>query len=132
MSNAIRYLEMLIDTIKLLAMGYEEQQRSLPDFVCLPDELVLSFSDAYSLLDQITNAGLVSEKQQVAVHKIEKQFVSMDMKNNGKENPWSDNAVRYSDDWNSIRTLAREALLEFGITEFKPNLSWITYIKGKR
>lgn len=130
MPNEEIFLSMMIETLKLLACGYKDQKAYLPDYVYLPDELVLSFSEAHLLFEQVVDAGLVSQVQVDTVQAVSAMFDAM-QKNRAVVAPWTYEAVQYGEDWRRIRNLARDALAAFEITDCHPDLSWITYVGGK-
>lgn len=129
MSNEEAFLSRMIETLKLLACGYEDQKASLPDYVHLPDELVISFSEAYLLFEQVVDAGLVSQDQIEKVQAVEALFDTM-QKNRAVDDPWTYEAVQSGENWRRVRALAQDALGAFGVTELHHNLSWATYVPG--
>ncbi len=126
-----RFLEMLLQAVILLALEYEDQASSLPEFVCLPDEVVLTFDEAYRLFDQVIDAKLVTEAQIAAIKTIDRFIQGMNSKKD-TENIWTVEAMKTSLDWQQLRVLARNTLPLFSVTETKPNLDWLTFIPGKK
>ena len=125
------FLEIMLQAILLLALEYEDQASSFPEFVCLPDEVVLTFDEAYRLFDQVIDANLVTEAQIAAIKTIDCFIQGMDSKKDA-ENIWTLEAMKTSPDWQRLRILARNTLPLFNVTETKPNLDWLTFIPGKK
>lgn len=125
-SDAQRFFEKLIDSLRLLAADYETQVSVLPSFVYTPDELVQTFTDCMVLLDQIIEAGLVSREQAAKLKEIDDAFDRA-----GNDNPeyfYSYEAVQEDLRWESIWQLAAEALALMGRRREPPKLDWIVYI----
>jgi hypothetical protein len=130
MPNEEAFLSMMIETLKLLACGYEDQKAFLPDYVYLPDELVISFSEAHLLFEQVVDAGLVSQVQIEKINAIDALFDAM-QKDRAVDDPWTYEAVQNGENWRKIRALAHDSLAAFEINDCHPDLSYITYVGGK-
>lgn len=55
------FLEMLVDSLRLAALPADQQVAALPDFVHVPDEVALLYDDAWRLVPQIREAGLLTD-----------------------------------------------------------------------
>lgn len=126
-----RFLDMLLQAVMLMALKYEDQACFLPGFVCLPDEVISIFDEAYLLFDQVIDAGLVTEAQIAAIKTIDRFTQDMDSKKSS-ENIWTLEAMKTSPDWQQLRTLARDALHLFNVTDMKPNFDFLTFIPSKK
>ena len=128
MKREEKFFEMLIDALYLLAADYQTQEKTLPDFVFLPDEVISIFSEAYLLFPQLIDAGMVNDSQINSLKIISDLIKEMGGKK--EQNIWSVEAMRNHPDWNRLRSFARSALAEFGKTLIPPHLGWISYVKG--
>ena len=117
----------LVQSLQLLASDYDEQISSLPDFVVVADEVALVFGDEYVLTDGLLEHGLITESQKGKLSSLDSQLSEM----SDDKTLWSRDALRESMRWKEIRRFSKEILASFGIKKEIPNLSWITYIKGK-
>ncbi len=66
------FFEQLIQSLQLLAAEYDTQVKSLPDFVHVPDELVLIYDDCFRIVDQLIDAGLVNKQQSAKLKELDK------------------------------------------------------------
>jgi hypothetical protein len=131
MARVNNFLSMMLNILKLLSLSYEQQKDALPDYVYLPDELVLSFDEVYILFDQVIDANLVNEQQIEKIAEINKAFEFME-EHKQTENPWTYEAVESGENWKNIRKLSREALALFSEKEDRLDLSWVTYVGSKK
>jgi len=131
MKTEEKFLYMMIQALRLLAADFENQIKALPDYVCIPDEVALTFGDAFLLLDQIREANLVSEQQSAAIEEID-DYLDVIQSKTDTDNPWTLEAMKTSCDWQHLRVLARKALVLLGESpDAKPDLGYITYVPGK-
>jgi hypothetical protein len=61
---------LFIDGIRMMASEYEELRKELPDFVDVPDEVVLCFDDAETFSSQLLKAGVITSEHFDLVNKI--------------------------------------------------------------
>jgi len=114
----------LVESLRLLASSYEQQQSYLPDFVIVQDEVVAMFCDAFLLLPEIIEAGFL-EKSSIA--SIIRCFNWMDLAIRNKE--ISDlESFKSHDIWQKVRYLADQALTEMKEFKEEPDLSHINWI----
>lgn len=126
-----KFLEMMIDAIRIIASDFEVQVKAFPDFVFVPDEVVSTFDETFLLFDQVIDANLVDFAQIRAVNEINDYFEKMNNKK-VEDNQWTLEAMQTSPDWQHLRLLAKNALALFGSSDNKPNLGWVTYVKNKK
>ena len=62
---------LVISGLKLLAASAEKQRSSLPDFVCVADEVIGDFSDAYLLVGQLRKAGLIDARAAETLERLD-------------------------------------------------------------
>lgn len=102
--------ERLKHSVQLLASSPEVQLRLLPPFVCKADELALDFDHWREVA--LHNYGEdLSADQTSTLATLDQTF---DRLTNGGSEHWTDEAVRYSQEWQGIRALAAAALKAFG------------------
>jgi glycogen debranching enzyme len=122
-----RYFHELIESLRLLGADYEAQVRILPEFVHIPDEVAITYGEAFLLADQILEAGLIDNATYTKLQNVDKYLEQMD---DSKE-LWTLDALRTRPEWTRVRTLAREMLKSLGITMATPDLEWMTYVKSR-
>lgn len=130
MTDPETMLERLVDATQLLAQPPEVQESLLPSFVVVTDELAQGYSDAYLLLAQIRNAGLIDATQQECFDRV--QEVLEEMSRQGDKGTWSVEGLRSSDEWKSVRLAARSALDSLGRELRLPTLEGVTFVKSRR
>ncbi len=119
----------LIEVLRLLAAPYEVQRAALPDFVHLPDEIANNLDNVLPFMDQLADAGLLNPEQVAEIQKIDSIFAR---KSDGDvPSFWTLDAMRDSDEWAAIRTLARKVLHALHQPMRAPNLSWLQYARGR-
>jgi hypothetical protein len=125
-----RYLTKLIQSLHLVAADAESQIAVLPPFVCVADEVALTYCDSYLLVNQIVEAGLLDRAFVPRLAAMEMQMSRM----SGQEHTdlWTDKALRTRPEWESLRVQARAILADLGIELAPPDLGWITSVGGNR
>lgn len=118
-------LDMLVESIKLLAAEYEIQTSVLPDFVHIPDEVCLIFSDNYLFVEELFNNGILTEYQRNKLCAID---ALLDEMSNNKS-LWTLESLKQSNEWRKIRCLAEDILKLLGKEKQKPDLYWVKYQK---
>ena len=102
--------ERLKHSIQLLACPAEIQLRMLPRFVCRADELALDF-DLWKEIVLNNFRSELSTDQMCCMESIDRSL--SELTHMGPEN-WTEEAVRESDEWKRVRTLAASGLESFG------------------
>lgn len=116
--------------LQMLACPADVQIRLMPRFVCVTDELALDFDHWQSVL--VSNFGSELSPDQIAsLAVIDDKFASFSR--GGKEFKaefWTDEALRQSADWQSIRQMAGRTLHLFGWPLAIPPSYAHEYVKG--
>ncbi len=120
-------LNRLIQSLQLLAACYEQQVNALPDFVDVPDEVALTFSEALLLADPLVKEGLITTGQQAGLKQLDALLEQM----SDNKNLWTLTSLQASPEWEYVRHLAENILKSFQIPTGMPNLFWIQYVPGK-
>lgn len=122
---AQQFFNQLVESLELVAADYDVQRRVLPAFVVVPDEIALTFENAMDLIDQIVDAGLLTNEQVALLKKLDALF---EKQSDGcHESFWTMDAIQNDPTWAAIRTLARKILLSLNQPVREPELSWIRY-----
>ena len=114
----------LVESLLLLASSYEQQQSYLPDFVIVQDEVVGTFYDAFLLLPEIIEAGLL-EKSSIASILRCFNWIDVAIRNEDTSNTES---FKSHDIWHKVRHLADQALIDMKESKKEPDLSHINWI----
>lgn len=97
---------LLVNSLKLLGLPYEDQRKILPDFVGnIQDDVVSEFDNAFMLLPQLMDQKKVSCE---AVKSILSCYILIEMNVSNPELP--ERAFENHDSWNRVRSLAEQAL----------------------
>lgn len=128
MAQATPLMEPLINATRVLAQGPEEQHAAFPEFVVLPDELAQNFADAFMLVDQLLEQGLMNREQARLFEAVDEELRSMTAL--GTEELWTIDALRHREEWQAVRWKARAALGALGADLGRAGLSGITYVRG--
>lgn len=117
--------ERLRAAVQHLSLSADAALARLPSVVVRADELALNFADG--LLSAGVHAGL-TDAQRNALGALDGQLEAM----SGTENDalWTDDAVRVSAEWASVRRLAGEVLTAFGWPRVPPGDPGHRYIPG--
>jgi hypothetical protein len=116
----------LIESLQTLAAEYNTQKNSFPSFVCLADELALTFDDRFYSVDEYVKYSFIDSEQMAKLQIINSELERMTR----EKTLWANEALRKNEDWKNIRILAKQALNALNVEQRPPDLSWITYIKG--
>jgi len=106
----INQYKLLVNSLKLLGISYEEQVSFLPDYADIKDDVVSEFINAFYLVPQLMEKNKLSYK---AVNKILYCYVLLEL-NLSIEERSTDSAFETHESWEQVRVLAREALTEMG------------------
>ena len=114
----------LIRTTIVLAQQAEIQRSLFPAFVCIGDEMVLEFGDAY---DACTNS---EDPQRIPIARATERLSDyIDQLSGGNESFWCDpRSLSLDSRWTRMRELASEALDTIGIDDRQPRKSGAIYI----
>src|SRR5579859_8177862 len=109
---------MLIQSLQLLAACYEQQVKALPAFVDVPDEVALTFGEAFLLTDPLVKEGLITIYQQAELKQLD---ALLDQMSDNKD-LWTLTALQASPQWEHVRHLAENILKSFLIPKEMPDL----------
>lgn len=118
--------ERLRHSIQLLACQSEIQVGLLPDFVCKADELALDFDHWKDVVLSNFGADLTAD-QKSCIENIDRRLSALT--HLGPEH-WTEHAVRESQEWQRLRSVAIEALQSFGWPQQTPPSHADEYIGG--
>lgn len=122
MDTKIKYNK-VIESIKLLALPFEEQVKYFPEFVEVPFEVIDTFDNAVLQLPLLIELGNFENKAIASILRLQNliNFTS----SNPKYKDLDDEQFRMSDEWNKIREMARNTLQTMGKPIEKPDRSYI-------
>ncbi len=118
-------LEMLVDGLRLLAASADEQVQALPNYVCVTDEVISNFSDAYLLVDQLERAGLVDAAAADALKAVDDHLERMPEDDALAESV----SLKSHPFWAEARRLALVALAAMGQPSGPLGLRYVSYVK---
>lgn len=113
-------LQMVIESLRLVAAPAEQQLAALPEYVCITDEVMLTYYDAFLLVPQLVDAGLIEATAAESLTHLDNWFE--DPQDPSITDPESLKTHAY---WATARTLAAEALGQLGKDVVPPDLSYI-------
>ena len=125
-----RLLTFLVDSLRLAALPADRQIEALPDFVHVPDEVALVFDDAWALMPQLEEAGLVSPEQRRAIEPLSDLYDEMSIAGD-RESLWTIEAMRSDARWDRSRERAREALDRLGESQGQPTFEGVVWVPGR-
>ena len=114
----------LVESLKLIAISYDEQIEVLPDFVEIVDEIISTFCDSFLQMPQIIENDLLSKK---AIAEIIRCFNWIDLLSR-QEQMLNKEALKSADSWEKARHFAKKALEEMKEKIVKPDLSHIDWV----
>src|SRR5947209_10169262 len=98
-------------SLQALAIPAEIQLALFPYFVCKADELALDFGHWYDVVRSNRPDDFTLD-QWATLETIDRML--HEMSRHGHAHRWTDDAVRASPEWDTLRTLARDALGALG------------------
>lgn len=115
----------LVESLRLLAAPASVQRDSFPDWVAIPDEIALTFSDTYD----VAPIGELPDQARAALEQIAERLERMW----GEEGSdiWDERALRSSTSWQDLRQLASLALRELDQPYRRPQLSSARYVRSR-
>lgn len=123
MRDTDRYYKKVIESVKLLALPYEQQKTYFPEFSDIPFEILDTYDKAFSLLpslveeDRFSNAGIAGL---LRLHILIDLTAGIpDLADLGETQ------FRDRPEWNKIRVLAKETLGLIGEPLEKPDPDYI-------
>jgi hypothetical protein len=112
------------ETLKLLALEAGQQRAVLPDYVVVPDELALTFDDAYQQVGELEKHGRLTAEQREPLDGIKRGFSDTE----ADDHFWTLASLSSDPRWQEIRHQASQALHRLGIAAGWPTLDWISYV----
>lgn len=116
----------LIQVLRLVASEANVQIESFPQYVNVTDEIALLYSDIYSLVPQLVDAGLILPQHLAILNRIDNLFEVM----SNDETLWNLERLEDNASWKQSRLLAFEALMELNVSYEKPNLDFVKWMKS--
>jgi hypothetical protein len=124
------HLQMVVESLHLLAADSDVQIAVFPDFVHIPDELVLTFSDAFEMFfDRLFSNGLLNQAQGMLI----RQLVTLidQMTADTDKSIWTLEAIAKAPRWQELREAADAALKAMGLHKRHPNLFWMRFVPSE-
>jgi hypothetical protein len=121
------FLERVVDALRLAALSADDQVAALPDFVHVPDEVALLYEDAWVLVPQIREAGLLTDDEYGALERLDRHYDDMSSAPD-KDWLWTLEAMKRDDRWTKSRQLAVDALATLGRRPGRPEFPRTTWI----
>ena len=131
----------MVDALRLLALPADTQVAALPSFVEVPDELALSFDEAYRALTVDGLTGAFSASQLTALAEIDRSLEEMSRPPRGalawtpellELSAWTIDALYADERWGWLRRSARRLLRALGVESGRPDLSHTIYVGPDR
>lgn len=105
------------ESLKLLAASLEEQEKYLPDFADVPDDVTSSFENAFLLLPALIESNMFSYTSIAAILRLYHK-VQWCLRNLGLDD--------FSNlEWNKVREMARDTLQIMGEPIEQPDRKYI-------
>jgi len=122
-------LDKLIWSVRALAQPASLQKKLFPAFVVAADELALEFEENYSP----TLSEFRARWSSIQLSKLEALDQKLEtMSGSEKEDLWLSSDCLNHSEWSVVRSLAKDALLEFGWPSDQPLPSDAIYVPGKK
>jgi len=120
------YYKMLIESLRLISASAEVQENSFQDDVHIPDEIALTFSETFLLVEQDQESLNIKSPIFQKLEKIENYFDML----SGEDFPefWTSEAMKNDKRWQNLRNMGTEILDLLNEPKNKPDLFWIKYI----
>jgi len=114
----------LIEGLRLISSDFAVQEKSLPDFVHLPDEVLNSVT--LDTLRLVVEFGLISKEQFAQIEVLDSALENVELSSDYEE---MIEQMKSGDDFKYLRKLALEVLISLGQPYREPSIN-ATYIKG--
>ncbi|MDD6209893.1 MAG: hypothetical protein PUB21_04725 [Bacteroidales bacterium] len=122
-----KFYNTLVQSLRLVASPADIQIKSLPDFVCIADEIALTYDETYVLLPQIAEEDKRFTPQVMETLKeLDRLFGEM----SEDKTLWDIDQLKENLKWEKSRLLAYEALQLLGEPYEFPDLGYISYVRG--
>ena len=120
---------LLTDSVRLVAASADEQVAVLPSFVCVTDEIITCFSDAFLLVPQLRRAGMIPDAADRSLTELDQYFEQMPR----DEDLIDPKSLAADGFWAEARRLASRALRDLGVEKHPLRMSgtrWVSASKG--
>lgn len=114
----------LVEGLRLIASEFDIQERSLPDFVHLPDEILNAID--FDTLSLLVEHGLITHEQ---IEKIQELDCALENIVLPSDYEAMIEDMRSGDNFNTLRKMAHEVLDSLGQAYKEPTTSAV-YVKG--
>lgn len=110
----------LLEILQLLASNYREQTRSLPEYVSVPNEILLAFEEEFPyphserFLNELTKQLFEKIASLIQNIRCDKQLQTR-------------TSLENSDTWNELRSVSQQVLFMLNEKLRKPDIYWISY-----
>ncbi len=121
-------LNKLKEALQALALPYEDQIKSFPNFAVVTDELVLGYDEIFQKINQLDDNGNLSEGQLAALKSIDDY--SEYLSKNHKSIFLEPKKLKTDEKWEKMRQLAMSALNVMAWKLERPNFSHSIYIQA--
>ena len=120
---------LLVESLQLLAADADDQLAYLPDFVVATDEIAENFYDAFLLLPQLEEGGMVGRGAADIIRRVNHIFDSLPPMPDGSLADYAAD-LRNHDFWARARVVAKEALLALNERVVPPKFLHTMWVKG--
>jgi hypothetical protein len=111
-------IEQLKWIIQAMAQPYDIQKQMFPEFVNVADELALEWEAVLDELHLFQDVPLLSGQQKISIKSIDEFILSIS--GSGNAQYWNNDALCNSAEWEKIRTMASNFLIEMGWEKIAP------------
>jgi|GEM_PF-3058810 len=121
----------IVQGVQLLAADYDTQIEVLPDFVHVPDEVVLEFGESFHLAESLLADGLIDQIQYNELYELDQAIdKTFDELPKDSDYPEMLEQLQYHTAWEELRVKARETLTVMNVEQQKPDLDYNIYVSG--
>lgn len=114
----------LVDSLRLISSDFSVQERVLPDFVHVPDEVLNSFP--IDSLHTIYNEGLITDEQLAQLREFDSLLDEVELPSDYEEML---EAMSSGQEFKELRAKARQLLQTLGQEYKEPQINAV-YVKG--
>lgn len=104
--NMDQQYKIIVESLKLLALSFDEQEKYLPDFADVPDDVVSSFENAFLLLPALIENNKFSNNSIASIlrlnNKVNWCLINLDLDDFSNV------------EWNKVREMAKDTLQIMG------------------
>lgn len=102
-----KYLNMCLETLRLIAAEAGQQKDRLPDYVSIPDDIATTFGDMLAIYPKPALERRVSAEFSKKIDELSDAFDAIQAEG---EEIWTDQALMSHPKWQRTREIARAAL----------------------